>query len=103
MLELRRNFVRFISHEVRTPLNSLTMGLKLVRTGIENKESEAEILETLGEAEGACDIAVEILNEILSYEKIEGGLLTLDTDYVAADKFLDETFAIFIMQVTYCV
>ena len=35
LLEAKRKFVAFVSHEVRTPLNSVCMGLALVREGIE--------------------------------------------------------------------
>ena len=31
LLESKRRFVRFISHEVRTPLNSVTMGISLLQ------------------------------------------------------------------------
>lgn len=36
ILEAKRKFVRFVSHEVRTPLNSVCMGLKLMEEHIEN-------------------------------------------------------------------
>ena len=99
MLDMRRNFVRFISHEVRTPLNSLSMGLKLMKKGIENGESREEILNTLEEVREACEIAVETLNEILSYDKIESGLMVLEKTPVNADAFLKGTTHLFLMQV----
>eukprot|EP01041_Mallomonas_annulata_P008733 gene8733-18049_t len=36
--DLKRNFIRYISHEVRSPLNAIHMGLALVRTDIEQHE-----------------------------------------------------------------
>ena len=35
LLEAKRNFIRFVSHEVRTPLNAVCMGLMLVREEID--------------------------------------------------------------------
>eukprot|EP01041_Mallomonas_annulata_P003785 gene3785-7519_t len=54
--------------------------------------------DTLEEVQGAVGISLDILNDLLSYEKLESGLLTLEqTAFVAAD-FLMETMRPFLMQ-----
>ena len=35
VLDIKRRFVRFVSHEVRTPLNTVCMGLELLRSELE--------------------------------------------------------------------
>ena len=99
LLDLRRNFVRLISHEIRTPLNSLSMGLKLIRTGLAEGDNEQEINETIDQVEEACGVAVEVLNGILSYEKIDSGVLALEKERVNAYGFLCESMKMFVMQV----
>lgn len=99
MLEAKRNFVRFISHEIRTPLNALSMGLELIRKGVLDGSSVPEIIETLDDAKEACGIAVQTLNEILSYEKLEAGKMELDVIAVNAWEFLSSTVRPFWMQV----
>ncbi len=37
LLEAKRKFIRFVSHEVRTPLNSVHMGLTVLRGELEAK------------------------------------------------------------------
>ena len=61
---MKRNFVRFISHEMRTPLNAATMGLRLVQKGLTGNTSRGDLLATLKEVDDACEISVGILEDI---------------------------------------
>ena len=99
LLEAKKNFVRFISHEIRTPLNTLVMGLKLIRRGLERGEARSMILENLESVEDSCGIAVETLNDILSFEKLDAGLMTLDKEPVQALPFIEACVRLFSMQV----
>ena len=99
MLQAKKNFVRFISHEVRTPLNSLAMALKLIKQELERGVSNAEILTTLAQAEDACGVAVDTLDEILSFEKLDAGLMKLDREPVKALSCMDDCMRLFELQV----
>eukprot|EP01041_Mallomonas_annulata_P005439 gene5439-10911_t len=98
ILDLKRNFVRFVSHEIRTPLNAVKMGLLLIKRGIDEGEDANEILKTLDEVECACGVSLDILNDLLSYEKLEAGIMTLEKIEVNAWTFLMNTLRPFVMQ-----
>ena len=72
--EARRNFLKYLFHEVRTPLNSLTMGIELLQTTDVNGVAEAELLDMM---KGAGDFMSDTLNNILSMQKIEDGKMEL--------------------------
>jgi signal transduction histidine kinase len=101
LLDMKRTFVRYVSHEIRTPLNTVSMGLKLIQDLKQRQEEkkarkleaiaegnhaakeeagseDEDIFEMTDEIKESCDIAINILNDLLLYEKMEGGLLELD-------------------------
>jgi signal transduction histidine kinase len=108
VLEAKRLYVRYVSHEVRTPLNTVCMGLTLLRDEISTSlkplhlESKTEVEplsmtkdgrdkaeatvqhllsltdEVLHNAEGAVDV----LNDLLNYDKVERGKLSLELGIV---------------------
>eukprot|EP00535_Pseudo-nitzschia_heimii_P003449 CAMPEP_0197183588 /NCGR_PEP_ID=MMETSP1423-20130617/7897_1 /TAXON_ID=476441 /ORGANISM="Pseudo-nitzschia heimii, Strain UNC1101" /LENGTH=1051 /DNA_ID=CAMNT_0042634177 /DNA_START=135 /DNA_END=3290 /DNA_ORIENTATION=+ len=41
LLDAKRNFVRFVSHEVRTPLNTVSMGLALIHQDLDGRKKRA--------------------------------------------------------------
>jgi len=77
LLEVKRMFVRYVSHEVRTPLNAVVLGLSYLKTQHQSKQvsMEKEVLEVVEEVRLSCEAAVDILNDLLTYEKLDGGLL----------------------------
>lgn len=97
-METRRDFVRFISHETRTSLNSVKMGLVLLKKSVYAGDRN-EMLTTLSEVEDACTASIETLNDFLSYEKLNCGLLTLEKSLVNAWEFFSDTMKPFILQV----
>lgn len=70
----RRAFLKYLFHEVRTPLNSLTMGIELLKTKDSLDSSDKELLAMMT---GASDFMAETLNDVLSMQKIEEGKLEL--------------------------
>eukprot|EP01041_Mallomonas_annulata_P008378 gene8378-17280_t len=52
--------------------------------GIEDGEDKADLMDTLNDIEGACGVSLEILNDLLAYEKLEAGIMTLDKTNVNA-------------------
>ena len=129
----RRQFVRFISHEVRTPLNAVCMGLQLQANESEallqmmqeqsttttannnnnnnisptttspgstnqmqNKVKELTSLgnDILSNASGAVDV----LNDLLNYDKIESGTLQLELTVINIWELIEQTFMEFQQQ-----
>ena len=73
--EARRAFLKYIFHEVRTPLNSLTMGLEILKQGDRLNSSDLELLSMM---KVASDFMADTLNDVLSLQKIEEGKLELE-------------------------
>jgi signal transduction histidine kinase/CheY-like chemotaxis protein len=96
ILDMKRRYVRFISHEMRTPLNTVCMGLELLASEIKPSDQSASTdLEkdrqnsdlafwhsVVTDARENSDIAVSILNDLLDYDKLETGALKVETDRV---------------------
>mmetsp|Transcript_331 Transcript_331/g.616 ORF Transcript_331/g.616 Transcript_331/m.616 type:complete len:888 (+) Transcript_331:132-2795(+) len=83
ILSAKRRYVRFISHEVRTPMNTVCMGLKLLENGItkcsdENNELIQDLVEITHDLQASAESAVTVLNDLLNYDKIESGTLKLE-------------------------
>eukprot|EP01041_Mallomonas_annulata_P011085 gene11085-23178_t len=51
----------------------------------------SELLSTLKETQASCDVAVEILNDLLAYEKLEAGIMTLEAKEIQIWSFIKET------------
>ena len=94
LLEAKKSYVRYISHELRTPLNAATLGLNMVVTQLKKNRNptpaEAEMCETLCDIRLACSTAVDILNDLLSFEKLESGILVLHRENISVLKFMKE-------------
>ena len=98
VLETKRRFVRFISHEIRTPLNVVHLGLEALTTEMQKFLEQVLISELQGpdktfpdlantlrgwlelsaEMMGNSVSAVDVLNDLLNYDKIEMGTLRLE-------------------------
>ena len=93
-------FIRYITHEVRTPLNTAIMGLDLLSedsTINGNKDN----LKTVTDIKTSCDVAVNVLNELLMFDKLEGGTLLLERVEIDIIEFMQEVVQLFQIQVIY--
>jgi signal transduction histidine kinase len=119
IIEAKRQFVRFISHEVRTPLNAISMGLQLLHddiarlAGLNPGEDSQTSASTSKSASTPIDgslqdkirswldlsedilsnthSAVDVLNDLLNYDKIENGTLNLEIFAVPIWALIDRT------------
>jgi signal transduction histidine kinase/DNA-binding NarL/FixJ family response regulator len=98
LLSAKRKFVRFVSHEVRTPLNSVCMGLTLLKdemaaaTSATSKERALLQWMTLtDDVLAGARSAVDVLNDFLNYDKIESGKLTLELSVVRIFELIETT------------
>jgi signal transduction histidine kinase len=99
-LEIKRLFVRYVSHEIRTPLNTTLLGLNLLETDIKEGVTDTAVLtELISDATSSCTIAIGILNDLLMYEKIDGGLLTLERAETPVWEFVEGVLKVFLIQV----
>ena len=92
--------MRYISHEIRTPLNSVFLGLQfLLRKEQQLRPGDSQTLPVITDLLQACDSAIEVLNDMLTYDKIEDGALQLDKSKFEVREFLDEVIHSFDLQV----
>lgn len=109
LMEAKRKFIRFVSHEVRTPLNSVHMGLTVLRGELEAKygggpmnddddytvdtrtsrrisaaavKSDRQLVAMADEIAMNCNGAVDILNDFINFDKIETDKLTLELSVI---------------------
>ena len=120
-LRMRLDMLRYISHEMRSPLNTAFMGLQMSQDSIESvadtvkhcqavaansdlaKETGAlqsmqkissgieDLSETTSLIKESASVALETLNEMLTFDKIEEKKLVLETDDVDVWTFVSET------------
>lgn len=107
--ELSNNkmLTRSISHEIRTPLNTAFMALELLQDSMKYPNfNETEIdrlknwLETVDNVREACDIALGILNQLLTFDKLQSGMLQLERRLIPILSVIDMNTKLFRMQVS---
>ena len=83
----RQAFMRYISHEIRTPLNTVFLGMAFVRTSLghrpksNNSEEIVEneiLIDTVDDISNSCQTALSILNDLLTFDKIDSGQMQLE-------------------------
>jgi hypothetical protein len=118
LLQAKRSFMRWVSHEVRTPLNSVCMGLDVVQKEISSsmgyssvqqmqaatvhdssqnsevillRSNTAEWFELTNDVLANAQNAVEVLSDLLNFDKIEAGTLSLELDEVQIWKLIEKS------------
>jgi signal transduction histidine kinase/CheY-like chemotaxis protein len=126
LLDSKRRFVRFVSHEVRTPLNSVCMGLTLMQDEIavslgykssenllkctENNDQLAKLSEVKQRAflwftlvqdiQSNAQSSIDVLNDLLNYDKVETGTLTLELTIISMWNLIEKTTNEFVLPAT---
>ena len=87
--------MKYISHEIRTPLNVAYMGLQL----LEEESDPLVVKDIVKDSTSACSTAINILNDLLLFDKVEEGKMILDRAVVAVRPLLFECLRLFHLQV----
>ena len=103
LLDAKTDYVRYISHEVRTPLSATLMGLRMMLDDFKKSNPrpgsiDADRLDTLQDINSSCVSALDILNDLLCFNKLEAGLLELHKEVVCPGTFVKESVAMFNVQ-----
>jgi len=90
---LKRDFVAMVSHDLRTPLTSISGFLTLLRTGKYNQLSDHG-LETLKSAESSTNRLMSMVNDLLDIERVESGRLDLNLGPVTVEGLVEGVLSI---------
>ena len=96
-------FMRYISHEMRTPLNTVLLGLSYVKKRLHKllgASPDQECYSAIKDTQLSCEIAVNILDDMLLYDKVEGGLLKLELRSISPWLFIEDSIKPFFIQVS---
>eukprot|EP01041_Mallomonas_annulata_P003537 gene3537-7036_t len=75
-LMLKRMLVRYFSHQLRTPLNTVSLGLTLMAKKFE-KYNDTDMNDVLEDATQSCVLTLQVLDNMLLYEKLESNMMTI--------------------------
>jgi signal transduction histidine kinase len=126
LLDSKRRFVRFVSHEVRTPLNSVFMGLTLMQDEIavslgykssddflecterndqlekpsEQNRKALELLALVQDIQSNTQSSIDVLNDLLNYDKVETGTLSFELTIISMWKLIEKTTNEFLLPAT---
>ncbi|MTI61196.1 MAG: HAMP domain-containing protein [Firmicutes bacterium] len=95
--EMKSEFVSTVSHEFRTPLTSMNMGLSLLLeedTGSIN-DDQRQLLEAAFED---CERLNDLVNDLLDLSKIESGKIKMEFDKTNVKKVIETTMKPFTPQ-----
>eukprot|EP01036_Dinobryon_divergens_P038413 gene38413-50437_t len=83
---------------MRTPLNTVFMGLDILKDELQRQACKQESMDLLQEIKSSCKSSLTILDELLDYDKLDAGILGLDRTLVCAWDLLQECLDPFIIQ-----
>jgi signal transduction histidine kinase len=112
LLVSKRIFVRLISHEIRSPLNTIALGLEVLREKVlkfhspqsssslplpgrvsssDPSHEVSECLEVIRELTENSEAAVVVLNDLINYDKIELKTFAIDKREIDLERLIDST------------
>ena len=81
-------FIRYISHEIRNPLNSVQLGLESLEEDMRRNRDNTSHLEIVKDAKASLQVSITTLNDMLTSDKLRCGRMDLDCKRVSLKKFL---------------
>ncbi|CAN5350998.1 hypothetical protein BH10CYA1_BH10CYA1_17180 [soil metagenome] len=87
---LKQDFIAMISHDLRTPLMSVSSSISLVQSGATGEISEA-VEKELNSAERSVDHLIELVNDLLDFEKLEAGRMNFEVVPLLLSEVIDES------------
>ena len=100
LLDSKKSYVRYISHELRTPLSAAFLGLKLLTTDLKASTNPVDMsrYDTLFDINMSCVAAVDILNDLLCYDKLGSGALELHKEEIIVESYVQSSLSMFTAQ-----
>ena len=100
-MDHKETFIRYVSHEIRSPLSSTSLGLDHLINQLKSGAltTIADILEIAIEAKISCDLATGTVNDLLMFDKMESGMMELARVDCDAWEFIQSCVKPFNLQV----
>ena len=93
--DAQRDFLRFVFHELRIPLNTITMGIELMQGDTSSGRSANPWTEALRMMNGAAVFMNDMLNDVLQIHRIqEGAMVITKSAFIMQDIVRDSTQAL---------
>ena len=102
IIATKQAYVRYISHELRTPMSIIQNGLQYCISKIPENTTNVikkQTREMLIETDMASRVALEILNDLLLYDKLENGLIKIKQETVGVIDFVSQCVKTFAVQI----
>lgn len=87
--EARTNFIATVSHELKTPISSIKMSLKLLRD-VRLSQLTKDQEELIDDVEGEANRLLNITQELLNANELESGKIQLHPEKVRANEIVAE-------------
>lgn len=88
--QLKQEFLAVVSHDLRTPLGSITGIAKLILAGAFGKPDDASV-EILQSITNEGDKLLELINDLLDIEKLEAGKMQLELESIPLKDLLEKS------------
>jgi two-component system phosphate regulon sensor histidine kinase PhoR len=92
MDQMKSDFVSLVSHEIRSPMNSILMQIKVILDGLAGNVTEKQ-REILGRASGKIQNLVTMASELLDLARIESGLIAQEKEKLDMADLLSDQVA----------
>ena len=100
-------FIRYISHQIRNPLNAVQLGLDSLEALIHRSSGccgdciaqRDGQLEILRDMKGCLQSSIDILNDMLTSDKIRSGFLSLDKEEIDLIAYIRMKMQPYVIQV----
>ena len=100
-MSLKSTFIRYISHEIRSPLSTTSLGLNYMLEKLHNSDiSLSEVQDVVKESVVTCELAMNTLNDFLMLDKIQSNMLEISPISRQASEFMIEAVKPFSLQVS---
>ena len=94
MDQLKSDFVSMVSHEIRSPMNSVLAQLKVVLDGLAG-ETTVKQRDILGRASEKIAALITLASELLDLAKIESGLIAREREEIQMAQLLEDQVAFY--------
>lgn len=91
-MAFKKTFVRYISHEVRSPLSTTSLGLDCLLGMLANPQAlnRAELIDLTNDCKATCTTAIQTLSDLLLYDKVESKLMQLEKVELECIPFIEQ-------------